>query len=278
MQRLFLVIIPVIVFTVVNFAQGIAAPGDSIEVTVIDSYVTPEIPHTFLLTFFSSSNCKSKVIIDKKYEYKVSDTLTVNHNVKIDLTGLSFKKKSVPFVIMVQDSLGKVFRSDNYEFELPSEVKVQSESNFLLLCLFGGAVFALPSPDYVSTDNGNYFSLTKEIPIVSFRSANFNYPFGYFSAEYSYIFRAQDKNFFRLGYKQLIDVPDIQYISPGIDWFTNFKGFNGISAELSIGWIKVFSTFTIYTRYRFNIKPSDSSSKFHEFSIGIYSSFFSVYF
>ncbi|MCL5028208.1 MAG: hypothetical protein M1480_04205 [Bacteroidetes bacterium] len=278
MQRFFLVIISVIVIAAVNFAQENTASEDSIEVTVIDSYVTPEIPHTFLLTFFSSSDCKSKVIIDKKYEYKVSDSLTVNHSVKIDLTGLSFKKKSVPFVIMVQDSLGKVFRSDNYEFDLPSEVKVQSESNFLLLCLFGGAVFALPSPDYVSTDNGNYFSLTKEIPIVSFRSANFNYPFGYFSAEYSYIFKAQDKNFFRLGYKQLIDVPDIQYISPGIDWFTNFKGFNGISAELSIGWIKIFSTFTIYTRYRFNIKPSDSSSKFHEFSIGLYSSFFSVYF
>ncbi len=278
MQRFFLLIIVIIAVAALNFAQEIGTSEDSVEVTVIDSYVTPEIPHTFLLSFFTNYDCKSKVIIDKKYEYAVSDTLTVNHSIKIDLTGLSFKNKAIPFIILVQDSSGRNFRSDNYEFELPSEVKVQSESNFLLLCLFGGVVFALPSPVYVTNSSGNYFSLTKEIPIVSFRSSNFNYPFGYFSAEYSYIFKAQDKNFFRIGYKQLFNVPEIQYVSPGIDWFTNFKGFNGISAEISIGWIKLFSTFTIYTRYRFNIKPGDSASKFHEISIGLYSSFLSVYF
>ena len=278
MRRIFLVLVSIIFIVTTNNAQDKATQEDSIEVTVIDSYVTPEIPHTFLLTFFTSSNCKSKVIIDKKYEYKVSDTLTVNHSAKIDITNLNFKKKSVPFVVVVEDSSGRVFKSDNYEFELPSEVKIQSESNFLLLCLFGGTVFALPSPVFVSTEARNYFSLTKEIPLISFRSSNFNYPYGYISAEYSYIFNAEDKNFFRLGYKQLIEIPEIQYISPGIDGFTNFKGFNGISVELSIGWFKIFNTFTVYTRYRFNIKPNDSASKFHEISIGLYSSFFSVYF
>ncbi len=278
MYRFFLVLVSVIVISTINFAQNNTLPEDSIDVTVIDSYVTPEIPHTFLLTFFTSADCKSKVIIDKKYEYKVSDTLTENHSAKIDITNLNFKTKSVPFVIVVEDSLGKISRSDSYEFELPGEVKIKSESNFLLLCLFGGTVFALPSPVYVSNESGNYFGLTKEIPLISFRSSNFNYPFGYFSAEYSYIFKSDDKNFFRLGYKQLINIPEIQYISPGVDWFTNFKGFNGISAELSIGWFKIFNTFTIYTRYRFNIKPNDTASKFHEISIGLYSSFFSVYF
>ena len=265
-----------LVFTKPFYAQDIN-DKDSIEVTVIDSYVSPEKPYTFMLSFFTSSDCKSKILIDNKYEYPVSKKYSVNHNIKIDLTNLSFKTKSIPYVITVTDSSGHTYKSDEYDFELPGEIKVQSESNFLLLCLFGGAVFALPSPVYVSQNGKNYFSLTKEIPIISIRSSNFSYPFGYFSAEYSHIFNAPYKNFLRLGYKQLIVVPGIQYISPGADWFTNFKGFNGVSVEVSLGLFKVLNTFTVYTRYRFNIAPSNTKNNFHEISIGLYSSFFSVY-
>lgn len=278
MQRLVLLIFFSAFLTVSVFADANTSEEDSVEVTVIDSYVTPEIPHTFLLSFFTSSKCKSKIIIDNKYKYDVSDTLAVDHNVKVDLTNLSFKTKSVPYIILVQDSLGKTYKSDIYEFDLPSELKLKSESNFLLFCLFGGVVFALPSPVYVSEKSGNYFSLTKEIPIISLRSANFNYPIGYFSAEYSYIFNASNKNLVRLGYKHIINIPGIEYISPGISGFTNFNGFNGIGVELSVGWVRIFNTFTVYTRYRYNIKPADSESVFHEISIGLYSSFFSFYF
>ncbi len=278
MQRLVLLIFFSSFLTVSIFANGNLSQEDSVEVTVIDSYVTPEIPHTFLLSFFTSSKCKSKIIIDNKYKYDVSDTLAVDHNVKVDLTNLSFKTKSVPYIILVQDSLGKTYKSDIYEFDLPSELKLKSESNFLLFCLFGGVVFALPSPVYVSERSGNYFSLTKEIPIISLRSTNFNYPIGYFSAEYSYIFKSSNKNLVRLGYKHIINIPGIEYISPGISGFTNFNGFNGIGVELSVGWVRIFNTFTVYTRYRYNIKPADSESAFHEISIGLYSSFFSFYF
>ena len=268
----------VLIFSVSFFAQDTNNGQDSIEVTVIDSYVSPEKPFTFMLSFFTSSDCKSKVLIDNKYEYPVSKKYSVNHNIKIDLTNLSFKTKSIPYIITVEDSAGHIYKSDKYDFELPGEVKIQSESNFLLLCLFGGTVFALPSPVYVSQNNKSYFSLTKEIPIISIRSSNFSYPLGYFSAEYSHIFNAPYKNFLRLGYKQLIVLPGIQYISPGADWFTNFKGFNGVSVELSLGLFKILNTFTVYTRYRFNIAPGNSKNNFHEISIGLYSSFFSVYF
>jgi hypothetical protein len=217
-------------------------------------------------------------MIDKKYEYKISDTLTTNHSIKIDLTNLSFKTKSVPYAIIAQDSAGKKYETSGYEFELPGEVKIQSESNFFLLCLFGGAVFALPAPTYVSQNGTNYFSLTKEIPIISFRSPNYNYPSGYFSAEYSHIFKAPDQNFFRLGYKHMLPVPSIEYVSPGVNWFTTFKGFNGVSAELSLGLVKIFNTFTVYTRYRYNFQPGRGGNQFNEISIGLYSSFFSVYF
>lgn len=259
-------------------AQEDDTSQEPIDITIVDSYVTPEIPHTFLLTFFTSEKCKSKVVLDKNYEYIVSDSLTENHSIKIDLTNLNFKTKPVHYVIIVQDSLGRITRSDINEFDLPSEVHVKSESNFLLFCLFGGMVFALPNPVYISQNGKSYFSLTKEIPLISIRSSGFSYPFGYFSGEYSYVFNSPYKNFFRVGYKQLIVVPGIEYISPGLDGFTNFKGFNGVSAELSIGWFRILNAFTVYTRYRFNFMPGNSSNNFHEISIGLYSSFFSVYF
>jgi hypothetical protein len=259
-------------------ARGYKTAADSIDITIVDSYVTPEIPHAFLLTFFTDINCKSKVLIDNKYEYKVSDTLTTTHSLKVDLTNINFKTKSVPYTIIAQDSAGKKYEAGGYEFELPGEVKIQSESNFLLLCLFGGAVFALPAPTYVSQNGTNYFSLTKEIPLISFRSSSFTYPFGYFSAEYSHIFKAPDQNFFRLGYKEMITTPVIEYVSPGVNWFTTFRGFNGVSAELSLGLVKIFNTFTVYTRYRYNFQPGTGGNQFNEISIGLYSSFFSVYF
>lgn len=260
------------------YAQENSPNQDSVEVTVIDSYISPELPHTFLLTFFTSEPVKSKVILDNKYKYNISDELKENHSIKIDLSKLSFSRKSIPYVIVVQDSTGRSYKSEEYEVDWPGQIKMQSESNFLLLCLFGGTVFLIPSPTYVTGPGGNYFSLTKEIPIISFRSSNYTYPVGYFSAEYSHIFNAPRKNFFRLGYKQIIEVPYVQYISPGVDWFTDFKGFNGISAEVSVGWFKLLNTFTVFTRYRYNFKPSDSAGRFSEISVGLYSSFFSIYF
>ncbi len=252
--------------------------SDSIEVYLIDSFVTPEVPHTFMLSFFTSAPAKSKVIIDKTHTYDVSDNFTENHKIDIDISNLDFKTKNVPFIILVEDSLGKQYKSEEYEFELSEEPKIEGGANFLLLCLFGAVDFALPSPVYVKEKTEDYFSLIKEIPLVSFRGSGYRYPIGYFSIEYSHIFNAPVKNFLRLGYKHIISIPGIEYVSPGINGFTNFKGFNGISPELSLGLFRIVNTFTVYARYRFNVKPGEAGSEFHEFSIGLYSSFFSLYF
>ena len=262
------------------FAQNsISIDKDSVEITVIDSYVTPEKPHTFLLSFYTSINCKSKVVIDNKYTYVVSDVPVEDHNLKVDISKLHFNKKEIPFYIIVEDSASNITKSDINTFELPKDIKIEEgDSNFLLLCLFGATVFAIPDPVFVITSKGNSFSLTKEIPLISFRSQNFLYPYGYFSAEYSYIFNTDNKNFFRIGYKEIIPIPFIEYISPGVDWFTNFKGYNGISGEISLGLVRLLSTFTLYTRYRYNVQPGSTGSQFSEISIGLYSSFFSVYF
>ncbi len=271
----------VISFFILIFSQNVfsqsASEQDSIEVNVIDSFVTPELPHTFILSFFTSEKAKSKVIIENKYIYNVSDSLTENHKVRIDISSLKFKEQNVPYYVVVTDSTGHQNRSDVYTFELPKEVKIQGESNFYLLCLFGATVFLLPYPSMAITKDKNYFSLTKEIPLISIRKQGFSYPAGYISLEYTHIFNGGIKNIVRLGYKDIIETPFLQYISPGADVFTNFNGFNGLSPELSVGLFKIFDTFIVYARYRYNFKPGDSRNDFHEIGLGLYSNFFSLY-
>lgn len=251
---------------------------DSIEVYIIENYVTPEIPHKFVLSFFTSDLCKSKVRINDKYEISISNEFVDNHKIELELSPYSLKPKGNQFVIIVEDEVGNVFTAEKDDFDLPEEKLVEGGSNFLTFCLFGGIVFALPSPVFVMVKEENYFSLTKEVPLVFLRSSSYNYPLGYFSVEYSHIFKAPIKNYLRIGYKQIIEVPGIEYVSPGMNYLTNFSGFNGISPEISLGLFRIFDTFTVFSRYRFSAKPGEAGSEFHEISIGLYSGFFAIYF
>jgi hypothetical protein len=251
---------------------------DTVEVNIIDNYITPENPPKLVVSFFTNLPAKSKIIIDDKFEYIVSKDLSENHKFSIDISNLKLKSKLIHFVVEVEDSLKRKFTSEIYEVDLPQEVVIKEDSNFLLLCLLGGTVFLLPSPVYVQWGRESYFSLNKEIPLVFIRSGSFNYPTGYFSLEYSYIFHDTVNNFLRVGYKHIMEVPGIEYLSPGVNGFTNLKGFNGISPELSIGWFKIFDSFTVYTRFRYNFKPGGRNSEFSEISIGLYSGFFAIYF
>jgi hypothetical protein len=250
---------------------------DTIEVFLIDSFVTPEEPHTFIVSFFTSEPAKSSIVIDNTYEYEISEEFTDQHKKEIIVEDLSFSKKSIPFIIIVEDSLGTKNTSELYEFEMPYEISVEGGSNLFTLCLFGGTIFLLPSPVFVYTEEKNYFSLTKEIPIIFLRSSGIGYPEGYFSIEYSHLFNAPHKNLFRYGYKHIIEIPGVEYISPGVNGFTNFKGFNGISPEISVGLFRMYNVFTLFTRYRYNTKPGEQGSEFHELSIGLYSGFFAIY-
>ena len=251
--------------------------ADSIEVYLIDAYVTPELPHTFKLSFFTSDLCKSTLVIDDKYSYPVSTELTDMHKFEIDLTELKFNEKIIPFVIITEIENGKSFTSETFDFDLPFEPEIESGSNFVQLCLFGSAIFLFPYPNFVIQNGQNYFSLTKEIPIISFRSINLNYPSGFLSLEYSYIFDAEANNYLLAGYKKIYELQFIRYLSPGVTLYTNFLGNNGIGLELSAGLFTIVDTFTFYARYRYNIKPSGSSGNFQEISLGLYSAFFSFY-
>jgi hypothetical protein len=253
--------------------------SDSVDINLIDNYITSEKPHVLVVSFFTSLPVKSKIIIDNQYEFIVTKEFAEDHQDSIDISKLNMKSSLFYFVIQVEDSVGRKFNSETYEVDYPKEIEIKGESNFLLLCLFGGTVFLLPSPEYVYWGGKSYFGLTKEIPLVFIRSGSFSYPTGYFSLEYSYLFHSQiSRSYMRVGYKHILEVPGIEYISPGINGFTNFNGFNGISPELSVGLLKIADTFTLYARYRYNYKPGDSQNQFSEISLGLYSGFFAIYF
>ena len=173
------------------------------EIYLIDAYVKQEPPYIFILSFYSSEICLSNVIIDNQYEFVVSNGLSEAHSAKIDITALKFLERNVNFVIETIDSMGNKNISEEFEFDLPFEPIISEGSSLWTLCLFAGSVFLFPMPGYVNSDGNHYYSLTKEIPVISFRSKRGNYPSSYFSFEYTYIFEAENKNFARLGYKRI---------------------------------------------------------------------------
>jgi len=272
---IFFIFISPLMFSQEEFETEVDSAG--IEVYLIDAYVKQEPPYIFILSYFTSDICKSNVIIDGKYNYAVTDSLSESHSSKIDLTNLKFLQRNISFIIETIDSLGNKSKSEEFEFDLPFEPIITGGSSIWTLCLFAGSVFVLPMPGYVNADGSHYYSLTKEIPVISFRSKKGNYPSSYFSFEYTYIFEAENKNFVRLGYKRIFPIDYIEYIAPGITAYSNFNGQNGFGPELSVGWFTLFDTFTLYTRYRYNFKPGDLNSNFHEINLGLYTRFFSLY-
>ncbi len=278
MKKLFwLAVIFVFHFTLPVLGQE-EISQDSIEVFLIDSYVTAEPPYKFILSFVTSTPAKSKIILQDNYEFDIDENFTEDHKAEIDISKLKFDSTTVPFIIVVKDSSGNKNLSERFEVILPGEQenKIEEKTNYLFMCCLGGVIFGFPSPTLVVTKEKQYFSLTKEIPLFSFQKLNSRYPFGYFTAEYSYIFDAPTRNYFRLGYKQLFELPVFEYVTVGANWFSNFKGFNGISPEVSVGWVKFYDVFTLYSKYRINFKPGEKGTEFHEITIGLYSSFFSL--
>jgi len=250
---------------------------DSIEVYLIDAYCTREMPYTFKLSFFTTEICKSKVILEDKYEYTVSNDFMDMHKAEININDLSFDGKIVNFVIVTESESGEIYKSETFDFDLPFEPKIESGSDLFTLCLFGSIIFLLPYPSYAFDSNSSYFSLTKEIPFISFRSRNLNYPAGYLSVEFSYIFNIDNPSYLRLGYKRIFEISHIEYLSPGISLYTNFNINQGISPELSVGLFTIKDTFTFYVRYRYNFTLHTNGTNYQEINIGLYSGFFSLY-
>ena len=278
MKRIFILLIVLIIGAADLNIFAKAADADSAEIYLLDSYIAPEKPNIFHISFITSIPCKATLYLDGKFEFIISDTLSTTHESNIDISNHKFSSLSIPFYIVAVDSMGMKSRSDLFELDLPKEIKMKKESNFLLFGIFFGMQFLLPTPAFVHTDKTSYFALTKEIPLLSFRSSNIDYPSGYFAIEYSHIFNADASNFFRLGYKHFFETPILKYVSPGVDLFANFDGFNGYSIETSVGMFNILKTFTVYSRFRYNAQPSHTDRDFYEISLGIFSNYFSFHF
>jgi hypothetical protein len=273
-SKLFLLLI---ILSIKISAQN-ASTDTRTEVNVIDSYISPESPVKFVLSFFTTDSCKSKLKLLGNRTIDVSKTFEVNHRVELELHKLRIDSSKIKYQIIVFNREGIETKSEIYEVELPKKLVIPDEQNpgLFKMCCLGGIIFGMPSPTYVSMNKQSYAAISKEIPLISIYSIGYNYPAGYFGIEYTYVFNAQKKNFARFGYKQIIQIPGIQYISPGANLFTDFLGYNGVGLEISAGLFQVQNVFTIYARYRYNFQFEKDGIGFHEISIGIYSNFFSL--
>ena len=257
---------------------SIYSQNDPMELFLIDSYVTPEKPYTFNLSFFTNENVKTKVVIDQKYEVSVSEEFVTDHFSEIDFTDYKFSDKFIPFVIISEFENGETKESETFEIVLPYEefIETKEGEDPISTILLGFLLYLVPSPNMLITENDNYFSLTKEFPLITFYSSGYTNPSGSITIEYTHVYEENIDNYLRLGYKQFFPVPVFEYVSPGLTGFTNFNGFNGIGSEFSVGLFNIYEVFTVYSRYRFNFKPDETDLNFHEISIGLYSNFFTI--
>ncbi len=255
-----------------------SAQDADVEVFVIDSYITQVEPYKFILSFFTDDSVTSTVKIENQYSFVVSDTLAEDHQIEIDLSNMTLDSAYVKFIISGKTKNGVNYISDQFEVIAPFKNLLQSDKDpsLLTMCCFGGIIFGLPSPSVVFQNGETKFSLAKEISLFTHYSGGYNYPAGYFGIEYAHIFNAEHQNFLRFGYKQIFTLKHIEFVSAGVSGFTSFKGFNGVSTEITIGWLKIYNAFTLYSRYRYNFQPSNFDRNFHEISIGLYSHFFSL--
>ena len=274
MKKLFLIPLFLLITCAVSHAQ---TDSTGIEITIIDSYITPELPHTFVLSFFTSDSCLSTLKLGGKYLYKVSEKPTDSHKIEINLTGVKFDSLLIHYTITAIDK-NKKESTQSFETVLSDESLLVKGRNLNIfnVCCIGGVFFGLPSPALLIKDGQNYLSLSKEIPLFSFYSGGYNYPSSYFSVEYKYIPKFEAKHQLGVGYKKIFQIPVIEFITPGAGYFTNFKGNSGFSLEASLGLFKFYNTFTVYARYRYNQFIGDEKPHFHEISIGLYSSFFTL--
>jgi hypothetical protein len=261
------------------FAQTDSSSAPQNDIFIIDSYITPETPHKLVVSFSTSDSCTSIILLKDIRTFVVSNSFTDNHKIEIELIGIRADSARIKYQINARSRSGIETQSEEYEVEIPKEIALapDNEINWTQMCI-GGLVYAIPSLEYVMMDGGEHLGLSKEIPLWSFYSQGYNYPQGYIGIEYSHYLNATKKNFMRLGYKHMFQSEQIKYIATGLSVFGDFKGYNGLSAEVSLGLFQIQNVFTLYTRYRYNFQLQSGNTDFYEFSLGLYANIFSFNF
>lgn len=268
----------VLIFNVNIFSQEINDTTRT-DLFVIDSYITPEKPFKLILSFGTSDSCTSVVRINKLRNVVVSNVLTDIHKVEVELTTEELSANVITYQIILSLKDNSKFVSEDFFVELPHEIMIKevNDVNYTQMCI-GGLVFAIPTFEYTFIEGKEYLGLSKEIPLYNFYGNGYNYPKGFISLEYTHYLQAERKNFLRLGYKHIFQLSQIKYFSPGISFFGNFKGYNGISIETSLGLFQIKNVFTVFTRYRYHLPFKNGGNDFYEFSLGLYANFLSLNF
>lgn len=261
----------------INILFFVGLYSQTINVTVLESYLTGNEKPQIIIYFFSDDSCFSKINF-KNSGLELKSIKSTEHRFTTDLN----KFKPVPEKItgyIYTSSDNETFNlADSFEVEHNFDIKEANENQdgFLKMCCLGSTIIGLPYPALIQLNKKNYFGINKEIALLTIKGSGYNYPAGYFALDYTYIFNAPTKNILRFGYKHLFELPVFEYISPGVNGITDFKGNNGIAGELSFGILKISDVFTLYSRYRYNYIPKKNDKCFHEITIGLYSSFFSL--
>ncbi len=280
-MKKFLAIIFLVLLTSASFL--FSQDEENIEIYIIDSYITPEPPYIFNLTFFTTDSVRSRIIFENNDAYIISEKPKIEHKFEMDVAKLKIPDNCISYKIEIIDRNENKISTQQYEVEFPHNIVMKDRNlNLLQVCCFGGVIFGVPSLVYLRYDGADYFGLSKEVPLFSFYSRGYNYPFGYVGVEYTYVFNRNkvdlSRDFLRLGYKQIIQLPGIEYLSIGISYFNDFKGTYGFSPELSFGIFRIENVFTFYGRYRYTSGISGREYCLNEYSLGIYSNFFSINF
>jgi len=272
-----------------NFLFGQNEDVEELEVYLIDNYLKSEKEKILILSWMTNFPVKSKVEIEDIGTFNISDTLTDFHQAMIDLSHFKFTKSEYLFKIISELKDGNIVESEEYSFLVTSEEKSSidshttssvrpSSSYYIYNFALGISLWLFPSPALALENNRSKFAILKELPLVSIGSSSAykTFPYIYFYIGYLHIPKGIVKNSFRLGSKYLYEIPTMrQFISFGLCGFTNFKGSNGLSGELGFTFFKILRTFEMTVSYSYNYIPS-SKHKFHLFSIGLFTSSFSL--
>lgn len=255
------------------FAQNI------VDISLIDAYVKPEQPQKLIIFFYSSDSVKSKIVINEKYDLVVSDSLKDEHKFEYEIENMNLKDNILRCKIYLSYENNEYFFADSFQVKTNYEIKGLEDESYSLfkMCCLGGTVFGMPNPSLVIRNGKEHLSLSKEIALFTFYSNSYKYPAGYVALGYTFIDKSNIKHLLRIGYKHIFDLPVIEYISPGLGIFTDFKGNYGATGDIALGLLKISNNFTFYGQYRFNYIINEKTH-FHEISIGLYSSFFSINF
>lgn len=279
MNKILSVLIIFIFLSVSNiFAQ------EEIDIFLLDNFFEPDDNAIYKIAFNTSTECKSKINIEEVGEFIISDTLTTFHKKEFNFSNVKFSKKELKLSIFLELEDGTVITNDENTISVPIVFippKEALEQSYTLKTILGFFLWLTPTPGVQFINDKTKLTINKELSLIVFapQSALRDIPYGYFSGEYNYIYSADINHLFRLNYKHnVLLLGKTSYISLGIGGFSNFKGINGLSTELSITPFKITSSFDLYIKYRYDNNLDKNKYESHNIQLGFFTNLFSLNF